>query len=160
VVFISQSRRKEESMQCWPKKRKSLDCSREATILLALNTVDDENCQNGQKCESVASENLDVKITSLQAMQSDDFSKDITHEIEEKLGEFLDTEGLPYGKSDMIQLISSIEKFKIRFLWGDISAKQLYCEVSSKLNLFKIQYPRFNFLNDPALNIYYSSNAL
>ena len=97
-------------MQCWPKKRKSLDCSREATILLALKTVDDENCKNGQKCERVASENMDVKIMSLQAMQSDDFLKDLTHEIEEKLGEFLDTEGLPYGKLDMIQLISSIEK--------------------------------------------------
>jgi hypothetical protein len=147
-------------MQRWSKKRQSLNCSREATILLALKTVDDENCQCGQKCESVASENLDVNITSLQAMQSEDFSKDLTHEIEEKLGEFLDTEGLPYGKSDMIQLISSIEKYKIRFSWGDISAKQLYSEVSSKLNLFKIQYPEFNFLNDPVLNIYYSSNAL
>jgi hypothetical protein len=147
-------------MQCWSKKRKSSDCSLETTILLSLKTVDDENCQSGQKCESVACENLDVKIMSLQEMQREEFSKDITHEIEEKLGEFLDTEELPYGKSDMIQLISSIEKFKIRFLCGDISAKQLYSEVSTKLNLFKIQYPGFNFLNDPVLNIYYSSNAL
>jgi hypothetical protein len=160
VVFISQSRRKEESMQRWSKKRKSSDCSRKATILLALKTADDENWQSGQKCERLASENSNIKITSLQAMQSEDLLKDITHEIEEKLGAFLDTEGLPYSKLDMIQLISSIEKYKIRFSWGDISAKQLYSEVSSKLNLFKIQYPGFNFLNDPALNIYYSSNAL
>ena len=108
-------------MQCWPKKRKSLDCSREATILLALNTVDDENCKSGQKCERLASENSNIKITSLQAMQSEDLLKDITHEIEEKLGAFLDTEGLPYGKSDMIQLISSIEKKRMAAVTRTVS---------------------------------------
>jgi len=59
--------------------------------LLALKTVDDENCQSGQKGERAASENSDIKIMSLQAVQSEDLLKDLTHEIEEKFGEFLDT---------------------------------------------------------------------
>jgi len=80
------------------------------------------------------------------------------HKIKERL-EDLDAEGLPYSKDDMIQLIIFIEKCKIRFWQGDISAKELLHEVNTEIDRFKMQHPKFDFLNDSALNAYYSKTS-
>jgi hypothetical protein len=61
-----------------------------------------------------------------------------------------------YGKRDVIQLISDIEKTKIRFLQGHIRVQQLHRDVDSKLSMFKKQYPEFDYLNDPIVNAYYA----
>jgi hypothetical protein len=63
---------------------------------------------------------------------------------------------LPYKKSDIVRLISSIETDKVKFLLGDISAKRLYCDVDYALSLFKIKHPGFDYMKDPALNAYFS----
>jgi hypothetical protein len=97
---------------------------------------------------------LNVKDHFLRKAAKKDSMNDLKHEIEAKL-QNLDTEGLAYGRPDMIQLIISIEKYKLRFLQGDMSAKQLYDKVASKLDRFKRQYPGFDFLNDPAMNVYF-----
>jgi hypothetical protein len=79
-------------------------------------------------------------------------------EIEEKLAN-LDSERLPYSKTDVIQLIISIEKYKRRFLEGDLSANELIREVRAKLDRFKTQHSGFDFLTDSALNAYYSKES-
>ena len=99
---------------------------------------------------------LDINVNFLRTAAEKNFMDELSHEIERKLAMLDDMEGLPYGKPDIVQLISSIEKEKIRFLREDISARQLYAEVASKLSQFKIQHPRFDYLNDSGLNAYYS----
>ena len=99
---------------------------------------------------------LDINVNFLRTAANKDFMDELSHEIERKLAKLDDMEGLPYGKPDIVQLISSLEKDKIRFLRADISARQLYAEVASELSQFKIRHPRFDYLNDSGLNAYYS----
>jgi hypothetical protein len=63
---------------------------------------------------------------------------------------------VPYDKPDIIQLIKSVETDKVKFLRGDISAKRLYCDIDYTLSLFKIKHPGFDYMNDPAINAYFS----
>jgi hypothetical protein len=98
---------------------------------------------------------LDVNDHFLRNAADEDFVNDLKHEIEAKLAH-VDTEGLAYSKPDVIQLIISIEKHKLRFLHGEISAMQLYSEVVAKLDRFKVEHPGFNFLKDSVVNAYFS----
>ena len=99
---------------------------------------------------------LDINVNFLRAASNKDFMDGLQHEIEGKIANLDDTKGLPYCKPDIVQLISSIEKNKIRFLQAEISAKQLYTEVATKLDQFKMEHPGFDLLNDSVLNAYYS----
>ena len=98
---------------------------------------------------------LDVNDHFLKSAANEDFMNDLKHEIEAELAN-VDAGGLAYGKPDVIQLIIAIEKYKLRFLHGDISVKELYSEVAAKLDRFKMEHPRFNFLKDSVVNAYYS----
>jgi|WetSurMetagenome_2_1015567.scaffolds.fasta_scaffold35766_4 hypothetical protein len=85
-------------------------------------------------------------------------ANELQYEIEEKL-EHLDAEKLPYGKTEMIQLIIRIEECKRRFWHGDISAKRLLSEVNAIFDQFKALHPGFAFLHDSALSAYYSKGS-
>jgi hypothetical protein len=98
---------------------------------------------------------LDVNDHFLRNAANEGFMNDLKHVIEAKLAD-VDAEGLTYGKPDVIQLIIAIEKYKLRFLHGEISATQLYSEVAAKLDRFKVEHPGFNFLKDSVVNAYYS----
>ena len=99
---------------------------------------------------------LDINVNLLKKAATKTSNDELSHEIEEKLAQFHDMDGLPYEKSDIVQLISSIETDKVKFLLGDISAKRLYCDVDYALSLFKIKHPGFDYMQDPALNAYFS----
>ena len=99
---------------------------------------------------------LDINVNFLRAAANEDFMDELSHEIESKACHLDDVEGLPYDKRDIIQLISSIETDKVRFLKGEISAKRLYREVDHTLSRFKIKHPEFDHLNDSVVNTYYS----
>ena len=87
---------------------------------------------------------------------SDDFADHLSHEIDEKLAGLDEMERLPYDKRDIVQLIRTIETSKMKCLRGDITAKQLYRDADYSLSLFKIKHPGVDYLNDPALNAYFS----
>jgi hypothetical protein len=99
---------------------------------------------------------LDINGNIMKTAANMDFMIELSHEIERKLAKLDDTEGSPYGKHDIVQLISLIEKNKVLFLRADINARQLHAEVASQLSQFKIQHPRFDYMNDSGLNAYYS----
>lgn len=98
---------------------------------------------------------LDINVHVIRKANSDDFVNELIREIEEKLASLDGMEGLPYEKSDMIRLISSIEVEKMKCLKGEISAKRLYRNVDYALSLFKTKNPKFDYLKDPALNAYF-----
>jgi hypothetical protein len=99
---------------------------------------------------------LDVDGDFLKAATSQDFMDELSQDIERKLSGLDDMAGLPYNKRDIVRLISSIETGKFRFLKGEIRAKHLYCDVDRNLNLFTIKHPGFDYLKDPAMNVYFS----
>lgn len=99
---------------------------------------------------------LDINAHFIKKSASDDFVSKLRHEIEEKLASFGDMGGLPYDKPDIIQLIGTIETYKMKCLKGDISAKRLYRDVDYALSLFRIKHPGFDYMKDPGLNAYFS----
>jgi hypothetical protein len=99
---------------------------------------------------------LDIDVHFIRKAASNSFTNALSHDIEEKLAKLDDMKDLPYSKSDIIQLISSIELEKMKCLKGEINAKLLYRDVDQALNLFKMKHPGFDYLKDPALNVYFS----
>jgi hypothetical protein len=99
---------------------------------------------------------LDINAHFINKSSSDDFVSELSHEIEEKLASLDDMEGLPYDKPDIIQLIGTIETYKMKCLKGEVSAKRLYCDVDYALSLFRIKHPGFDYMKDPGLNAYFS----
>jgi hypothetical protein len=99
---------------------------------------------------------LDVNVDFIRKSASDNFVSELSHEVEAKLARLDDIGGLPYEKSNMIQLIRSIEEDKMKCLKGETNAKRLYRDVDYALSLFKIKHPGFDYLKDPALNAYFS----
>lgn len=99
---------------------------------------------------------LDVNVNFLRTAAKKDFMDELRHEIERKLASLDDMKGFPYDKPDIIQLIKAIETDKVKFLQGDISAKRLYRDVDYTLGLFKIKHPGFDYMNDPAIDAYFS----
>jgi hypothetical protein len=99
---------------------------------------------------------LDISTHFTRKSSCDDFVSKLSHEIEEKLTSLDDMEGLPYDKPDIVQLIGTIETYKMKCLKGDISAKRLYRDVDYAISLFKIKHPEFDYLKDPGLNAYFS----
>jgi hypothetical protein len=81
---------------------------------------------------------------------------ELSREIERKLRDLDDSDGMPYGKRDIVQLIDFIEKAKMKCLHGHMTAKQLYREIDHKLTLFKIKHPGFDYMNDSAIDAYYA----
>ena len=99
---------------------------------------------------------LNINVHLMKKAATETYNDELNREIEGKLTQFHDMDGLPYEKPDMVQLISTIERNKMKCLKGDISAKRLYCDVDYALSLFKIKHPGFDYLQDPALSAYFS----
>jgi len=97
---------------------------------------------------------LDINVHFIRKANSNNFVSELSHEIEAKLAS-LDDVSLPYDKPEIIQLIVTIETYKMQCLRGEITAKQLYHDVDHALSLFKIKHPGFDYLKDPALNAYF-----
>jgi hypothetical protein len=99
---------------------------------------------------------LDINAHFLRKASCDNYAIELNHDIEAKLANLDETDKLPYDKSDMIRLISSIEADKVKCLRGEVSAKRLYRNVDYALSLFRVKHPRFDYLKDQALNAYYA----
>jgi hypothetical protein len=99
---------------------------------------------------------LNINPHFIKQSAHEDFASEMNHKVEEKLSLLTDMKNLPYDRSDMIQLIRSIEEDKMKCLKGETNAKRLYRDVDYALSLFKIKHPGFDYLQDPALNAYFS----
>ncbi len=99
---------------------------------------------------------LDVNVHFLRIVANNEFMDELSHQIESKLATLGNMKESPYDRQEIMQLISSIESDKARFLRGKLSAQQLYRDVSHTISLFKIKHPGFDYMNDPAINAYFS----
>lgn len=99
---------------------------------------------------------IDIDVDFLRKASNKDFMDELLHGVEGKLANLDEMKEVHYDKPDIIQLIKSIETNKVKFLRGDISAKRLYCDIDFSLSLFKIKHPGFDYMNDPAIDAYFS----
>ena len=102
---------------------------------------------------------LDIDVHFLKAAAGREFMDELGRNIEARLDGCGEPEGGAYGKPEMAQMIHAVETAKYRFLQGQITAKQLYRDVVANLDRFKAQHPAFDYLRDPVLERYYSSQA-
>ncbi|MCU0531793.1 MAG: hypothetical protein MUE76_06855 [Syntrophales bacterium] len=98
---------------------------------------------------------LDINVEFLKAAAKEDFIPGLDRDIEKKLDRLAESREFPCGRPDVTQLIRSIETAKYRFLQGQLTAQQLYREVTAQLARFKGTHHDFDHLNDPVLNAYF-----
>jgi hypothetical protein len=90
----------------------------------------------------------------LNVIDNGDLQEDLKREILKIIAPF-DDGNTGSRKSDVIELICSIEMTKIRFLLGEVRAKDLYREVSFNLHQFRERHQNFNYQDDPIFNVYF-----
>ncbi|HET6488975.1 MAG TPA: hypothetical protein VFG28_04370 [Syntrophales bacterium] len=90
----------------------------------------------------------------LNLIGSRDLQEDLKREILKILAPFDDSNTVS-RKRDVIELICSIEMTKIRFLLGELRAKDLHREVSFNLNQFRVRHQHFNYQDDPIFKVYF-----
>jgi|WetSurMetagenome_2_1015567.scaffolds.fasta_scaffold48993_4 hypothetical protein len=91
----------------------------------------------------------------LKAVDSKDLQQDLTREIVKILAPLDDGNTVISLKRDIIELICSIEMIKIRFLRGELRAKDLHREVGFSLHQFRMRYINFDYRDDPIFNAYF-----
>jgi hypothetical protein len=91
----------------------------------------------------------------LKVIDSDDLQKNLNREIEKIVAPFDDGKIAISLKREIIGLICSIEMIKIRFLRGEVRAKDLHREVHFSLHQFQMRYQGFNHQDNPIFNAYF-----
>jgi hypothetical protein len=96
-----------------------------------------------------------IRNEILKVFDSVDLREDLNREITKIVAPIDDRKSALSLKREVIELICSIEMIKIRFLRGDVRAKDLHREVHCSLQQFKMRYRGFNYLEDPIFNAYF-----
>jgi hypothetical protein len=96
-----------------------------------------------------------IRNEILKVIDSVDLREDLNREITKIVAPFDDRKSALSRKREIIELICSIEMTKIRFLRGEVRAKDIHREVHFSLHQFKMRYQGFNYLDDPIFNAYF-----
>lgn len=99
---------------------------------------------------------LSIKDNVMNCAANAGLEYSMIHEIEGIVADVHHDSESTYGKRDVVQLINSIEREKIRFLRGHSTLKYLYNRIDTSLDRFKMHHPKFDYRNDSVLNAYYS----
>jgi len=100
-----------------------------------------------------------VRDEILGVIGSDDLKGDLQREIARAIAPFDDGKTAGSLKREIVDLIRFIEETKIRFLCGELRAKDLYREVNFGLHQFKMRYQGFDCLDNRMFSSYYSPCA-
>ena len=98
---------------------------------------------------------FDIRDEILKFIDSEDPREDLNREIARIVTPFDDGKTAISLKREIIALICSIEMIKIRFLRGEVRAKDLHREVHFSLHQFRMRYQGFNHLDNPIFNAYF-----
>ncbi len=96
-----------------------------------------------------------IKDEILKVVHSKNLDADLSREIERVVARFDDGKTAMSFKREIIKLISSIEMTKVRFLRGEVRAKDLHREIDVSLRQFHLQHHNFNYRDNPIFNAYY-----
>jgi hypothetical protein len=98
---------------------------------------------------------LVIKEDLLEVAGSEDLSHDLSRAVEKRIAHCDDGKTTRSFRREIIDLITSIEMLKIRFLRGEVRARDLHREVDFTLNQFRMRYQNFNYQDDPIFSAYF-----
>ena len=98
---------------------------------------------------------LVIKEDILKVADSEDLFQDLSLAVEKIIAHFDEGKTTRSLRREIIELITSIEMLKIRFLRGEVRAKDLHREVEFSLNQFRMRYQNFNYQDDPIFSAYF-----
>jgi hypothetical protein len=98
---------------------------------------------------------LAVKEDLLEVAGSEDLSHDLNRAVEKRIALCDDGKTTRSFRREIIDLITSIEMLKIRFLRGEVRAKDLHREVEFSLQQFRARHQNFNHQDDPIFSAYF-----
>jgi hypothetical protein len=98
---------------------------------------------------------LIIKEDLLKVAGSKDLSHDLSRAVEKRIAHCDDGKTTRSFRREIIDLITSIEMLKIRFLRGEVRAKDLHREVEFSLQQFRARYQNFNHQDDPIFSAYF-----
>ena len=96
-----------------------------------------------------------IKEDILKVADSEDLFHDLSRAVEKIIAHCDDGKTTRSFRRDIIELIIAIEMIKIRFLRGEVRAKDLHREVEFSLNQFRARYQNFNHQDDPIFSAYF-----
>jgi len=100
-----------------------------------------------------------VRDEILGVIGSEDLKGDLQREIAKAVAPFDDGRTAASPKREIVDLIRFIEETKIRFLLGELRAKELYREVDFGLHQFKMRHRGFDCRDNRVFSSYYSPCA-
>jgi len=96
-----------------------------------------------------------IREDILKVAGSEDLFQDLNCAVEEIIARCDDGKMNRSFRREIIELISSIEMVKIRFLLGKIRAKDLHREVEFSLQQFRMRHQNFDYMDDPIFSSYF-----
>jgi hypothetical protein len=96
-----------------------------------------------------------IRDEILNVIGSEDLRAELNREIAKIIAPVDDGRIAVSLKREIIELIGSIEMIKIRFLRGEVRAKDLHREIDFSLQQFRMRYQNFNYQDDPIFNAYF-----
>ena len=100
-----------------------------------------------------------VRDEILGVIDSNDIRGDLQREIARIIAPFDDGKTAGSLRREIVELIGFIEEAKVRFLRGELRAKDLYREVNFGLHQFELRYRGLNCRDNRVFNAYYSACA-
>jgi hypothetical protein len=98
---------------------------------------------------------LVIKEDLLEVAGSEALSHDLRRAVEKRIAHCDEGKTTRSFRREIIDLITSIEMLKIRFLRGEVRAKDLHREVEFSLQQFRARYQNFNHQDDPIFSAYF-----
>jgi hypothetical protein len=98
---------------------------------------------------------LVIREDLLEVAGSEALSHDLTRAVAKRIAHCDNGKTTRSFRREIIDLITSIEMLKIRFLRGEVRARDLHREVDFSLNQFRMRYQNFNYQDDPIFSAYF-----
>jgi hypothetical protein len=102
---------------------------------------------------------LAVRDEILGVIDSNDIKGDLQREIARIIAPFDDGKTAGSLRRDIVDLIGFIEEAKVRFLRGELRAKNFYRDVTFGLRQFEMRYQGLDCRENRVFNAYYSACA-
>lgn len=100
-----------------------------------------------------------IREDILRVINSQDLKGDLSREIARIIAPFDDGRTAVSLRREIVELIGFIEEAKVRFLRGELRAKDLYREVDFGLHQFKMRCQGFDCRGNRVFNAYFSPLA-
>jgi hypothetical protein len=116
--------------------------------------INHEKCERGMETMSYE-KLLAIKEDILKLAHSENLFQDLNRAVEGMIADCDDEKMTRSSRREIIELIISIEMIKIRFLRGEVRAKDLHREIDFRLRQFRMRYQNFNYQDNPIFDAYF-----